>query len=1089
MAIESQTGNRQIRVFVSSTFRDMKEERDYLVKFIFPQLRKICEQRGVTWGEVDLRWGVTDEQKAEGKVLPICLEEIKRCRPYFIGLLGERYGWIPDQIPAELIEREPWLQEHVRGKKSVTELEIVHGVLRKEAMHGQAFFYFRNSKYVEQVPPEQRQEFTTEDAEGAEKLNRLKGDIRHARDEQVCRLRENYNEPQQLGQWILEDFTALINELFPEDQKLDPLDRDAADHEAFAQSRAKVYIGRKEYFDRLHEFVETVSGGKGLVVLGESGSGKSALLANWAYRYQNAHPNDLLMMHFIGATPYSSDWAAMLRRIMGEFKRHFGIEQEIPDKPDALRSAFANWLHMAAAKGRVILILDALNQLEDRDGAPDLVWLPPVIPENVRLILSTLPGRPLGDLKKREWPTLEIRPLEPDERKQLITEYLVQYTKSLSPDRADRIARAPQTTNPLYLRALLEELRLYGDHFTLDQRINHYLTAVTVDDLYEKILERYEQDYEHNRPGLVRDAMTALWAARRGMSEAELLELLGSNGQPLPRAHWSPLYLAADQSLVSRSGLIGFGHDYMRQAVRDRYLSREQDQDQMHSRLADYFGAHERNRRMLDEFPWHLAQARRWQRLADWLTNLSNLAAALAANQFEVQSYWVQVEANTVARMTDAYRSVVDSPNKYHEYVSSVSFLLQEMGHLSESMQLSSYLVEHFRRAGNQRLLAQSLNKQAAIFQVRGDLDSALRLYQEQESICRAIKDADGLARVLLDGASMLNLRGDESRAMKLYQEQERISRKLGNLDMVARSLASQASTLIGRGDLTGASALLREAERIFRALGNPGALATALGALGQIAFRRGDLENAMKLHREEEQMYRNLGKRQDLGKALASLALILMRKEDLDGAMALLVEKELLSRELGDLRGLSLVLSYQASVHIQRHETDRAMALLKEMEQMCRKAGYRSILADALNKQSGIHVRSGDVDAAKSLLEEAEQIYAETGETVMRATVLENQAHICVDQGDVDTALRYYREAEKIYRELGDPDFVAISLCDQADAMAHHRTRCQEALPLAEEAYRLATKQGSSSVARQAEEVRKMAMRKIMPWWKRFLA
>lgn len=39
------TANRQIRVFVSSTFRDMKAERDYLVKFIFPQLRRLCDER------------------------------------------------------------------------------------------------------------------------------------------------------------------------------------------------------------------------------------------------------------------------------------------------------------------------------------------------------------------------------------------------------------------------------------------------------------------------------------------------------------------------------------------------------------------------------------------------------------------------------------------------------------------------------------------------------------------------------------------------------------------------------------------------------------------------------------------------------------------------------------------------------------------------------------------------------------------------------------------------------------------------------------------------------------------------------------
>ncbi len=85
---------REMRVFISSTFRDMQQDRDELVKRVFPQLREVCEQRGVAWGEVDLRWGVTDEQRAEGRVLPICLEEIAECRPYFVGLLGERYGSI-----------------------------------------------------------------------------------------------------------------------------------------------------------------------------------------------------------------------------------------------------------------------------------------------------------------------------------------------------------------------------------------------------------------------------------------------------------------------------------------------------------------------------------------------------------------------------------------------------------------------------------------------------------------------------------------------------------------------------------------------------------------------------------------------------------------------------------------------------------------------------------------------------------------------------------------------------------------------------------------------------------------------------------
>jgi hypothetical protein len=113
---------------------------------------------------------------------------------------------------------------------------------------------------------------------------------------------------------------------------------------------------------------------------------------------------------------------------------------EIPEKPDALRAAFANALHMVAAHGRVVLVLDALNQIEDRDGAPDLIWLPPVIPANVRLVVSTLPGRSWNDLQKRAWPVLNVEPLSLPERETLIIDYLEQIIPKLS---CLRLCQAP----------------------------------------------------------------------------------------------------------------------------------------------------------------------------------------------------------------------------------------------------------------------------------------------------------------------------------------------------------------------------------------------------------------------------------------------------------------------------------------------------------------------------------------------------------------------------------------------------------------------------------------------------------------------
>jgi len=52
---------RSIRVFVSSTFRNLGGERDELAKFAFPALHRLCEERGVGFADVDLRWGIAEE--------------------------------------------------------------------------------------------------------------------------------------------------------------------------------------------------------------------------------------------------------------------------------------------------------------------------------------------------------------------------------------------------------------------------------------------------------------------------------------------------------------------------------------------------------------------------------------------------------------------------------------------------------------------------------------------------------------------------------------------------------------------------------------------------------------------------------------------------------------------------------------------------------------------------------------------------------------------------------------------------------------------------------------------------------------------
>ena len=87
-------------VFISSTFKDMQSERDWLHEIVFPKLRKIMQEYGEDIQELDLRWGVDtsdmSEEESGHQVLKVCIDAIDRYHPYIIVLLGERYGWIPD---------------------------------------------------------------------------------------------------------------------------------------------------------------------------------------------------------------------------------------------------------------------------------------------------------------------------------------------------------------------------------------------------------------------------------------------------------------------------------------------------------------------------------------------------------------------------------------------------------------------------------------------------------------------------------------------------------------------------------------------------------------------------------------------------------------------------------------------------------------------------------------------------------------------------------------------------------------------------------------------------------------------------------
>src|SRR5215831_15996387 len=87
-------------VFISSTFADMQAERDFLRTHVFPELEERLRARRHHLEWVDLRLGIPvgaepDQHARDLQVLKVCLDQVLRCRPFMIVLLGDRYGWVP----------------------------------------------------------------------------------------------------------------------------------------------------------------------------------------------------------------------------------------------------------------------------------------------------------------------------------------------------------------------------------------------------------------------------------------------------------------------------------------------------------------------------------------------------------------------------------------------------------------------------------------------------------------------------------------------------------------------------------------------------------------------------------------------------------------------------------------------------------------------------------------------------------------------------------------------------------------------------------------------------------------------------------
>lgn len=577
----------QCKIFISSTFRDMYYEREYLAKQVFYELKAWCHERRILLSEIDLRWGITEWMaREEHSTILKCLNGVDESRPFFLCFLGQYRGWMPKrtEISDPTFVLYPAL-EAVLGKRSATEMEIYQAI---DGSNAQAVFFRRSPSYLETMPPELRKVYTNESLKDE--------DERKTADKAVSELAEvilpgrgcrpiaysaSYKDRiltdfrvdgKPLAERILHELKERIIACFPERAELP----ERSDFERKLDVQAgRLFMASLEYKDRGDTAAlesRWSSEGGPLLLRGASGSGRSAFFSKWLKEY---HSNAVYRF---------CDTGDSLTEVLEDICRQLGVESNgrAPSLSDTMSR-----LERVCAGRAVIIAMDGLEhfltleatQLLSVKGLKLLGTVRGDCPEGERLSVWA---------QEHDIGVFEVWPFtSADDRKDLVDLYLKRYLKTLDTTQMEILLKKPGTINPLFMRIVLSELRLFGSF----EGLAGFLEAFgdSVESAFTAVLERLEKDYEATAIGsdLVVGVFSSLAASGDGLS---LKEWELASGCAVHNGHLQMILRQIEPfmrvTISDGEAIYYFGYDTFLAAAKKRYQDRL---DNIHARLYDIF--------------------------------------------------------------------------------------------------------------------------------------------------------------------------------------------------------------------------------------------------------------------------------------------------------------------------------------------------------------------------------------------------------------------------------------------------------------------------------------------------------------------
>ncbi|HEX8181438.1 MAG TPA: tetratricopeptide repeat protein [Pyrinomonadaceae bacterium] len=226
----------------------------------------------------------------------------------------------------------------------------------------------------------------------------------------------------------------------------------------------------------------------------------------------------------------------------------------------------------------------------------------------------------------------------------------------------------------------------------------------------------------------------------------------------------------------------------------------------------------------------------------------------------------------------DNLLSAVDTASGQEDWTSvirlayPVNGMLRMRGYWDEALHNSEMALQAARSAQSEIQIASLSHNLALIYQNRGELTQARRLYDESLTIAKKLGDQRGIAITLHQLAMLAQAQGELTEARRLYDESLTIEKKLGNQSGIAYTLGQLGIIAFGQGEWKEAKQYYEQTLEISQTLGDQRSIAIALHQLGLLAEAEGDRAEAARLLRAALSIFERL-KSPDADLARADLA------------------------------------------------------------------------------------------------------------------------------------------------------------------------------------------------------------------------